>query len=402
MKKFKHKITGFIATETNSGKNYRVSENHNYTIPTWIIENSNDWEQVFDIDNNFQYPKGTIIKDNMSLNDNSFYVKTDKENKWKYFDSSSEIEYTIYNSEIGNLNRYSIFCEKKSEYDLSYNDLCNGQFYATEYPGQGKYIFKHGYNLWYSESFMMLRTSDSNFNPKNGFNFFRKATKKEIEFLTHPCFSKDWEILSVIKTKGSKDFIPIVNGVGKHCSLYGGIITSSLKELIIDKNFLIYQVKRNSDGEVFTIGDRIRGYKNTEIKEIKLKSGEIEILTEESVYGSVVYRVPFQLDNCIKLKNPLFKTVDNVDIFEGDFFYEVNVIHGIKKWHTEYPVYLNKDILKNLFYKKENAEEYYLLNKPCLSIKDVQKVYTSANGSFKKNGNGYNYLDKLKNIVKNK
>jgi len=49
MKEFKHKTTGHIATETNSGKNYKVSVPQNYTIPKWIIENSTDWEEVIEI-----------------------------------------------------------------------------------------------------------------------------------------------------------------------------------------------------------------------------------------------------------------------------------------------------------------------------------------------------------------
>lgn len=46
MRKFKHKTTGYIATETNSEKNYKVSEPKNFTIPKWIIENSEDWEEI--------------------------------------------------------------------------------------------------------------------------------------------------------------------------------------------------------------------------------------------------------------------------------------------------------------------------------------------------------------------
>src|SRR5574344_1554804 len=46
MRKFKHKITGYIATETNSEKNYKVSEPKNFTIPKWIVEDSGDWEEV--------------------------------------------------------------------------------------------------------------------------------------------------------------------------------------------------------------------------------------------------------------------------------------------------------------------------------------------------------------------
>jgi hypothetical protein len=46
MRKFKHKTTGYISTETNSEKNYKVSEPKNFTIPKWIVENSGDWEEI--------------------------------------------------------------------------------------------------------------------------------------------------------------------------------------------------------------------------------------------------------------------------------------------------------------------------------------------------------------------
>ena len=46
MKKYKHKITGNIAEETTSEKNYKVSVPKNFTIPKWIIEDSKDWEEV--------------------------------------------------------------------------------------------------------------------------------------------------------------------------------------------------------------------------------------------------------------------------------------------------------------------------------------------------------------------
>jgi len=48
MKKYKHKNTDYIATETSSGNNYKVVEPKNFTIPKWIIENSNDWEEVIE------------------------------------------------------------------------------------------------------------------------------------------------------------------------------------------------------------------------------------------------------------------------------------------------------------------------------------------------------------------
>lgn len=46
MKQYKHKILDYLATETNSKENYKVSHPRHFTIPKWIIENSNDWELI--------------------------------------------------------------------------------------------------------------------------------------------------------------------------------------------------------------------------------------------------------------------------------------------------------------------------------------------------------------------
>ena len=46
MKRYRHKETGNIAVETSSGKNYKVSEPQNSTIPKWIVENSKEWEEI--------------------------------------------------------------------------------------------------------------------------------------------------------------------------------------------------------------------------------------------------------------------------------------------------------------------------------------------------------------------
>lgn len=70
-------------------------------------------------------------------------------------------------------------------------------------------------------------------------------------------------------------------------------------------------------------------------------------------------------------KQPLFTTEDGVDIFEGDKIHYCNKdyklydskagskFHGGKNKHFKY------------FSTKEAAEEYILMNKPCLSISDV-------------------------------
>lgn len=402
MRRFIHKTTGEIVNKIT--ENFYQIINTPLSLKKEWVENSNDWEEIFE--NEDFYPIGTKIKDSLSFNDDAYYIKVD-ENKWVFFDSKSKVKYTIFNSEIGIGKRFQVVEVNSGtvhvEYDLSYEDLKNGIFYTTEYPEQGKYTFRQGYHLFYSHRFRKINKSDSNFTPKNGFHFFREATKEEIDFFQEHLFiengnKKEFEILSVVKHKDSKNFIPIVNGSGNVWHYSAGIRILSLKTML-ENNFFVYQVKRLSDGEVFTVGDRIKGYKNTGIKEIKIEYGEISIITDANGDGCVTDNLSWNLESCHKI-NKVFKTVDDVWIYEGDNFFEANVTHGVKVWNTDYPVYLNNEISKTLFADKQKAEEFVLMNKKALSIKDVQSIYVSANGNYKKNGNGENYLEKLKDIVK--
>jgi len=102
MRKFKHKITGNIATETLTEKNYKVSEPKNFTIPKWIVENSNEWEEILDL------PIGTRIiqiRNTESIKETS-YEKT-KEG-W-YF---GDLKVWIDESDIGEGKRFQIVKEK--------------------------------------------------------------------------------------------------------------------------------------------------------------------------------------------------------------------------------------------------------------------------------------------------
>jgi len=101
----------------------------------------------------------------------------------KYFTESKgkKIEISIFV-----LENYPEYFQKleddiELEYDLSYDDLINGNYYTTEYPNQGKYTFKQGYNIWYIHKYSHISYSDGDFRPSNGFDFFRKATEEEIK-----------------------------------------------------------------------------------------------------------------------------------------------------------------------------------------------------------------------------
>jgi hypothetical protein len=181
-----------------------------------------------------------------------------------------------------------------------------------------------------------------------------------------------------------------------------------------DIKFNIVSVKRLSDGEIFTVGDRVRlpnsrwENVNTKIKSIKLDH-----------VGKVVFTI---IDNDSKkqvdypmfesfqhVSKPLFVTEDGKEIYEGDKYYilytqeyttdssgnyawsieELTAYKGINYKHC-----IEHGILR--FSTEKAADEYILMNKPCLSINDVLKAKT--NWLY----NSENIEDTFKQLVKSK
>ena len=124
----------------------------------------------------------------------------------------------------------------------------------------------------------------------------------------------------------------------------------------------IYSVKRISDNKIFTIGD---SYEDLIIEKMFM-----------SVAGDIftTYKP--------KIKKPLFTTEDAVDIFEGDSYYAVNTTffnnYGSQKAFDKKspdltPFWQSNRSVCKYFSTKEKAEDYILLNKPCLSYGEVQE-----------------------------
>lgn len=210
---------------------------------------------------------------------------------------------------------------------------------------------------------------------------FRYFTSKLIEFEKHPEFwkpiiEKDYEILSFIGnnitltwSKQKDGNFTIINNIDvKNKGVHN-------QQHLIDQGLKIKSVKRLSDGEVFTVGDSIvihSGYKVTKkiIEFYITKANTSKLRAKTSDDGGYVELASFE-----KAKQKLFTTEDRVDIFEGDMMYWANrtciehIFSGkaTKDMHTT-DIYLN-------FSTKEKAEEYIIMNKPCLSINDVKYMY---------------------------
>jgi len=138
----------------------------------------------------------------------------------------------------------------------------------------------------------------------------------------------------------------------------------------------IYSVERLSDGKVFTIGDKVQDSLTDELTNYAIQEityfypGEKIICQAKS--GTTM---PL---NTIRHTSFLFKTEDGVNISEGDDYWvydygalkntnsEIHKVNRASQTHT------GNGVDRKYFSTKEKAEEYVLLNKPCLSINDVR------------------------------
>lgn len=202
---------------------------------------------------------------------------------------------------------------------------------------------------------------------------------------------KDYKILSLWNQGSEYPKLPDGNFGSRCCQ----ISTSVMDQ------YPIYKIKRLSDGEIFTIGDIInynksdnKLFKNCTIKNFTTeKCGEIKIWAT-SVMGY------FELEYIEKIKQPLFTTENGVDIFEGDIYYIVEIFRN-------YNLITRKCTAKDLkvngqlnFSTKTKAEEYVLMNKPCLSLNDIIENISKATKI--KNVKNTNMIKSLKELVNTK
>jgi hypothetical protein len=203
---------------------------------------------------------------------------------------------------------------------------------------------------------------------------------------------KDYEIIAVryqhnnkVYTWDSKQFRCEGGVIDLSCVLKGYVGTFK------DGNKIyIYAVKRLSDGIVFTVGDRVK-QSNVKHNNIFTIAGfEMDVNNEHLL---AIGNGGIKLKKIEHYKAPLFKTEDGLEIFPGDSTYIVG--NGFSISHTG-ELYWNPQ--RPTFSNKQAAEEYVLLNKPCLSIKEIAPIIGQCNNTT--------YIDldslteKLKKLVK--
>ena len=140
----------------------------------------------------------------------------------------------------------------------------------------------------------------------------------------------------------------------------------------------IYSVKRLSDGEVFTVGDRIKVYQH----------GSINTITEIGLYDlgkSFKEGIWFtynsgscHMTHAINQKNLIYLTLNEQDIFEGDTVWYVNRENFYHDYIKAYPEVNFCSERRAYFLTEEEAKNYIIENKPALSIKEFWEITTMS------------------------
>lgn len=170
------------------------------------------------------------------------------------------------------------------------------------------------------------------------------------------------------------------------------------EEILLARKYEIHSIKRLSDGKIFTVGDKIDGKCGMNQEIVKIDTDWIYYKSNNKTEQIHTYR----LSEIKHSKIPLFKTEDGVEIYEGDTYYVHFPCTG-----SIYGGYLANNNSNNSwvspylnFSTREAAENYILMNKPCLSIKEITPIIGQCNNTT--------YIDldkltdKLKELVKSK
>lgn len=196
---------------------------------------------------------------------------------------------------------------------------------------------------------------------------------------------KDYEILSF--KEGLRIWYKVTDGnYTQYPEREHGTFTEkyALEE---SKTYSIHSIKRLSDGEIFTIGDKLECEIPTKsifkLDKIKLRNNQIYFICN---HGGNVYQSHYWLHQVSHFKQHLFTTEDGVNINVGDEYFELiipgfhnkecvwNIIPNIGRSNLIYDQEGNRKHFRLWFSTKEKAEEYIIENKPCLSLNDVKKL----------------------------
>lgn len=167
---------------------------------------------------------------------------------------------------------------------------------------------------------------------------------------------KDYEILSF-----RTNYYHILSILPKKSNGAFGGLDIAEEALLASGLYDINAVKRLSDGEIFTNGDDTN---HGVIKEFIISDFELYAQCE---------RGQFNINEIKGVPKVLFKTEDGKEIFNDDSYYAVERDYSIGDGIGGDDYHRTNRVLTT-FSTREAAEEYILMNKPLLSLKDINNI----------------------------
>ena len=145
-------------------------------------------------------------------------------------------------------------------------------------------------------------------------------------------------------------------------------------EYLLASGGKIHSVKRLSDGEVFTVGDRVRVTECGSIKTVD--SIAVENISTFLKNGAwILYNTGVcHLDGVTKVKQPIFLTHDGKDIFEGDKVWWVNKKTFCSDYFVPTPSVTSFSDINAYFLTREAAEDYIRRNKILFITEDGVEI----------------------------
>ncbi|MFW6246781.1 MAG: hypothetical protein ACOC22_01200 [bacterium] len=255
----------------------------------------------------------------------------------------------------------------------------------------------------------------------DGLKFYENA-ESEIQLIPELVEdSLDWEELQ----KPEFEVIRYKDGAGKeYYRKHNGKFTINLQyeydinlqydyeedDLIKGKELRIHAIKRLSDGMRFSVGDKVLwdspSFKFKDHYNNFMKIESIDFSCGDYVFNKIWSTIG--INRICNLRHyeeePVYRSLDGCNIYEYDEFHVVNKETFEVLKDCKYPTIKVTDPNKwEIFKFKSNMEEYIWLNKPCLSINDVAKVYITANRKYSKRLSGWEIeAEQLIDIVKDK
>ena len=169
-------------------------------------------------------------------------------------------------------------------------------------------------------------------------------------------------------------------------------------------HFRINSVKRLSDGEIFTLGDKVKQRNVVHNNVFNIRKFEMDANKEHLL---VISNGGIRLHKIEHYTPILFTTKDGVNIFKGnEYWFVVESEHSFLNSYKPLKHICDWDNTEKpplgyvQFSTKEKAEEYILWNKPCLSLNDVASIYPGVNKNHSNTPS--HQAERLKELVKSK